>query len=229
MDISDDFRDLNFQVGVIAHYVYDFIHMSFTHMENSIREISGISAQEFTKKPIQETLGELIEISHLHAINEMVSKSIQQKYLSIEENELITVNLSYNILTRKQENKRLLVQFFVSEQENGIPTKSKGRISDISHIQKDGLPHMFIVKDNKVIFEERANPDMIIKNTSIPLSRTEINILRHTAKGMTPKEISEILHISISTLYTHRKNIRNKMEMDINAVISLLRDKEFLS
>lgn len=45
---------------------------------------------------------------------------------------------------------------------------------------------------------------------SIDLSKREIDILVSVSKGMTNKEISDTLNISINTVITHRKNITKK-------------------
>lgn len=224
---SEKERDY-FQSGASAYYVFNMHTFQFEYIDDSIEEISGIPADEYISKPLPETLGEIIEIAHLDIINNYVARSMDS---SIQKEPLngITVNLLYNILTRDNKNKRILTKFFISEFKDGVPYLTKGKITDISHIQREGLPHCFLVKDQQIIYEIKPQPEDLLKVSSIPISRTEVNILRATAAGMAPKEIAAKLNVSISTLYTHRKNIRNKMKMDINAVITLLRKKGYIS
>jgi DNA-binding CsgD family transcriptional regulator len=197
-------------------------------MDEAIEDITGIPANEFQDKTPLETLGEITEVSHLEGINEFVNKSIE-KHLSPDEKNPITINLVYNIVTRRQEKKRLHVRYIFSEFEGNTPTFTKGVATDITHIQKDGMPVFFIVKNNRVIYREVGQPEILLRKSSIPLSRTELNILRLTSKGFSAKEISVLMKISLSTLYTHRKNIKAKMGKDINFVISMLRGKGFIS
>jgi DNA-binding CsgD family transcriptional regulator len=216
-----------FQSGASAYYIFNMESYKFEYIDDSIEEISGIPKDDFLNKPLPETLGEIIELSHLEIINEFVKKSMDSS-IHKEPNNGITVNLLYNILSRDNKNKRILTKFFIFEFKDGIPFLTKGKITDITHIQREGLPHCFLVKDQQIIFEEKPRPEELIKISSIPISRTEVNILRATASGLSPKEITTKLNVSISTLYTHRKNIRNKMKMDINGVITLLRKKGYI-
>lgn len=52
------------------------------------------------------------------------------------------------------------------------------------------------------------------------LTDREQDILKQIASGKTAKEISNELHISIHTIYTHRKNIMKKL--DINSPVQLV-------
>jgi DNA-binding CsgD family transcriptional regulator len=223
---SEKDRDY-FQSGASAYYIFNMFTYKFEYIDDSIIEISGIPASDFLAKPLTETLGEIMEISHLDIINEYVKRSMDPS-IHKEAYNGITINLIYNILTKDHLSKRILTKFFISEFRDDIPYLTRGKITDISHIQKDGLPHCFLVKDQQIIFEEKPKAEDLLKISSIPISRTEVNILRATASGLAPKEIATKLNVSISTLYTHRKNIRNKMKMDINAVITLLRKKGYI-
>jgi DNA-binding NarL/FixJ family response regulator len=49
------------------------------------------------------------------------------------------------------------------------------------------------------------------------LSRREIDIIRLTVAGYQAKEIAERLHLSVHTVYTHRKNIRKKLHIHTTA------------
>lgn len=54
------------------------------------------------------------------------------------------------------------------------------------------------------------NREIEKKENDIELSRREKDILVEIAKGLTNKEISEKLHLSVNTVMTHRKNITRK-------------------
>lgn len=49
------------------------------------------------------------------------------------------------------------------------------------------------------------------------LSRREIDIIRLTVSGYQAKEIAAMLHLSVHTVYTHRKNIRKKLQINTTA------------
>ncbi|MBQ2852284.1 MAG: response regulator transcription factor [Bacteroidales bacterium] len=54
------------------------------------------------------------------------------------------------------------------------------------------------------------NSDETTSQENIELSNREIDVLVSVAKGMTNKEISDLLSISVHTVITHRKNIVKK-------------------
>lgn len=217
-----------FQSGTSARYIYDARTNSFVEMDESMGEITGIPRDEFLKKTPQEALSEVAEMSHIEATNDFFMRSMYPLIPSDQQKQ-ITANLIYNIRTRDNEHKRLHVKYRIIKYENNQPVLLEGITTDITHIQRDGLPTFFLVQDNKVIHWEEADPHEVVKKSTIPLSRTEINLLRLTSAGNSPEEIATKMHISISTLYTHRKNIKGKMGKDINHVISLLREKGIIS
>lgn len=218
----------SFQTGTSAYYLYDITRDAFVYMDEAIEDITGIPASEFINKTPLETLGEVTEYSHLEAINEFAYNTVTPK-IGTAEDDPITVNLIYNIFSRDNVHRRIHIKYVFTEFDNNIPRYTKGVTTDITHIQKDGLPVFFLMKNNKLILREVPDADAIIKKSSLPLSRAEINVLRFTARGKAPKEIAEIMKIGLSTLYTHRKNIKNKMKKDINFVIAMLREKGFIS
>ena len=54
------------------------------------------------------------------------------------------------------------------------------------------------------------NNDETPQNESVDLSNREVDVLVCVAKGMTNKDISDMLNISVHTVITHRKNIVKK-------------------
>jgi DNA-binding CsgD family transcriptional regulator len=122
--------------------------------------------------------------------------------------------------------KRILCQYRpIAFSEAGYPMETTGYWTDITHIKKDGLPVMFAVIDNKIDFVEMANPEYLIKSPNIIFTSKEIEIIKMTSDGNRIKEISDKMKISISTVYTHRKNIKMKSEKEMNQVINELKSK----
>lgn len=63
---------------------------------------------------------------------------------------------------------------------------------------------------NKLLNILNNNDDSSSQNESVELSNREEDVLVCVAKGMTNKDISEALNISVHTVITHRKNIVKK-------------------
>ncbi len=72
---------------------------------------------------------------------------------------------------------------------------------------------------------EFANPEMVIKSPSIIYTSKEIRLIKLTSDGFRIKEIANKMNISVSTVYTHRKNIRLKSEKEMNQVINEMKMK----
>ena len=63
---------------------------------------------------------------------------------------------------------------------------------------------------NKMFNLINNNDDYSSQNESVDLSNRETDVLICVAKGMTNKDISDMLNISVHTVITHRKNIVKK-------------------
>lgn len=61
------------------------------------------------------------------------------------------------------------------------------------------------------IFEKSFSPSVM--NDPLPLSARELEIVQLIAKGLVAKEISRTLNLSTHTVYTHRKNIMEKLKL----------------
>ena len=63
---------------------------------------------------------------------------------------------------------------------------------------------------NKMLNLQNNNDETSAQNESVDLSNREVDVLVCVAKGMTNKDISDMLNISVHTVITHRKNILKK-------------------
>ena len=63
---------------------------------------------------------------------------------------------------------------------------------------------------NKIMNILNSNDEASSQNESVDLSNRELDVLVCVAKGMTNKDISDMLNISVHTVITHRKNIVRK-------------------
>ena len=96
---------------------------------------------------------------------------------------------------------------------------------DITHLKKDGVPLLYIIVDNKMVFTKQGNPKQMMKSNNIIFSNKEVEVLRLISEGYTIKEMASQLNCSIATIYTHRKNIRLKSNTDINKSMSDLKER----
>ena len=79
-----------------------------------------------------------------------------------------------------------------------------------------------LVMDDKKIFSPEVNEMMKETSDTAPLiSRREREVLQCISEGLTSKEISEKLFISINTVNTHRKSLM--MKLNVNKTADLVR------
>ncbi len=74
-------------------------------------------------------------------------------------------------------------------------------------IEINDTSQKYISKLNEIVNQKKHDEK---SDDSFELSRREIDVLIAVAKGMTNKEISDQLNISIHTVISHRKNITKK-------------------
>lgn len=79
-----------------------------------------------------------------------------------------------------------------------------------------------LVMDNKKVFSPEVNEMMKETSDTAPLiSRREREVLQCVSEGLTSKEISDKLFISINTVNTHRKSLM--MKLNVNKTADLVR------
>lgn len=105
----------------------------------------------------------------------------------------------------------LLDMLIIEADENGFPIRSLVTTTNIDPFKKDNLVYYNIMKRDssqiyEVVFEGFANDPLA---ASVLTSR-ETEILTLISNGFTNKMISDKLHISETTVKTHRRNIITK-------------------
>jgi DNA-binding CsgD family transcriptional regulator len=219
------------KVGPIANFIYDFSTDRFTEMDESIYEITGILKKSFLSNSPGDSLSAIVEQSHSEALPMLIKSSFDllEEYGKEENENNLIANIEHNIVSKDGTKKRIIVQYIpIVKDESGKPCLNRGCVIDITHIRKDGLPQLFVIKNNRVIRTIVAPSDSIMKNGEIPLSKIEHRIIQRVSEGLQAKEVARDMNISISTLYTHRKHIKAKTGYDINKLISILKEKGLL-
>ncbi|WP_114751578.1 response regulator transcription factor [Pleomorphovibrio marinus] len=65
--------------------------------------------------------------------------------------------------------------------------------------------------------EDDIYHDLDVYKLKFKLSKREFEILKYLAKGMSNKDIADMLHLSIHTVETHRKHIYTKLKVSTSA------------
>jgi PAS domain-containing protein len=215
----------NFPIGTQVSFRYNIAESIFIDINSDIEKLTGIPKSEVLEEDGASLFAEIVPEENIEALGDLIQKSygICKQY---SQSKSVVINIDFSIKTRDKKNKRILSQYRpVAFSETGYPLQTTGYWTDITHMKKDGLPVLFAVIDNKIEFVEFANPEYLIKSPNIIFTSKEIEVIKMTSDGHRIKEIADKMKISISTVYTHRKNIKMKSEKEMNQVINELKSK----
>jgi hypothetical protein len=224
-DSKQEVEQVFFPIGITVSFHYDLINSKFKMVGSDIEKLVGIGAKEILNNNGIDFLAEVMVDEQVEALGILIQHSYQlcAKYSNPLE---VVFNIDYNIVTRQKEHKRILCQYRAAQVNDlGYPTETIGYWTDITHFRKEGLPTLFVMTNNKLDYVEFANPEMVIKSHSIIYTNKEITLIKLTSDGYRIKEIANKMNISVSTVYTHRKNIRLKSEKEMNQVINDMKAK----
>jgi predicted DNA-binding protein (UPF0251 family) len=206
--------------------MYDIASGYFTAVEASFEDVTGYPPNEVVLADATSFITQLVLEEHLLVISNLILHSYEICQQRKGKDESIAVHMEYNIKTKTGLNKRVIIQYTpLVYEKDGYPRITEGRISDISHFKKDGLPLLYVIADNRLVHFEQADPKDMVRSKNVLFSKKELEILKLVSEGFSIKEVAARLKTSISTIYTHRKNIRQKSQEDINKIIVDLKQR----
>jgi regulator of cell morphogenesis and NO signaling len=135
------------------------------------------------------------------------------------------------ITDKLTEIKKLIIKYYPTN-----PTSTEGTVtytlisvmSDLWHTEHDFADHCAIEDDilrpaliqNKDRYAERRQT-AALKDASEELSERERDVLVQIVKGLSNKEIANVLHISTHTVVSHRKHITRKLNIHSSAGLTI--------
>ena len=133
------------------------------------------------------------------------------------------------ITDKLTEIKNLIIKYYPSQSlsTNSLTTQSLVSVmSDLWHTEQDFADHCAIEDDilRPVLQQSSAHKpssSQTIKPSNEFLSDREIDILVQVVKGLSNKEIADVLFISPHTVITHRKNITRKLNIHSTAGLTI--------
>ena len=97
-------------------------------------------------------------------------------------------------------------------------------MSDLWHTEQDFADHCAIEDDilRPALSNAQENqPSQVTKQEVEALSERELDVLIQVVKGLSNKEIADVLCISTHTVITHRKNITRKLNIHSTAGLTI--------
>lgn len=223
-EIENNSFHFNF-IGESADFTYNFYLGYFTYFSENIYNLTGRPANEIVFHDATEFIVEIVADEHLESLCKLSEKALSLCKEYRNKKELI-LNIEFNISLKDNSQKRILCQFTpVKYDEDFSPIITKGTYTDITHIKKSGLPFLYIIANKELVYTETADPQMVINTKDFPFTPKEIQVIKLLSGGFRINEIAHELNISISTVYTYKRNIKFKSGLDLAVIINSLKEK----
>ena len=132
------------------------------------------------------------------------------------------------ITDKLTEIKNLIIKYFPSQSTTHQGTVTYTLISvmsDLWHTEQDFADHCAIedeiLRPSLTHLTRPANQAIFMKEEEGELSERENDVLVQIVKGLSNKEIADVLCISVHTVITHRKNITRKLHIHSTAGLTI--------
>jgi len=223
-DIENNSGQFNF-IGESADFIYNFNLGYYTFLSESIYKLTGIPANEIVFHDAIEFITEIVAEEHFESLCKLSENALALCKDYQNEKEL-SLNIEFNIKLKDHTQKRILCQFAPVKYDAELnPVITKGTYTDITHIKKSGLPFLYIMANKELVYSETADPQTVINANKLPYTRKEIDVIKLFSEGYRINEIAQTLNISISTVYTYKRNIKFKTGLDLAVIITSLKEQ----
>jgi DNA-binding CsgD family transcriptional regulator len=199
-------------------FIMDHSTMKYPYVSDNFEAITGYSAEKLYNEGIYYILGSLHpdDLARFKAITNTLLDTIAP----LPKSDILECCMSYDYRIRFADGT------YHSMLQHNIPlTLNEEKkivhvltvLCDISMFKRN-----FNTAYRVVVHKDESNPVTIAEGTigNAPqpkISLREKEIIKLTAKGMTEKQIAELLCISIQTVKTHRKNLLQKTQVKNSA------------
>lgn len=216
-----------FPFGPQASFILSNTYHILLEVTGSLREILEQDTIDWKRQMMADLLQALVVPNHLKATLQLFQKATEKlRYLN---DPSATANIEFNIKSQDGREKRLMMQLCVIQHSNiQLHNIIIGNLVDISHFIKEGSPRLVLLRGNTVMERDVPTAEDILKSESLQITPKELSMLALKAKGMRGKEIAETLGISLLTVYSMTRDIKQKSNMDIYPLIQKLKEKGLL-
>jgi DNA-binding CsgD family transcriptional regulator len=222
--LSRNANQFGFPFGPQSSFILSNTYHILLEVSGSLHDILEQNTVDWKRQMMADLLQAYVVPNHLKATVQLFQKATERlRYLN---DPLVTANIEFNIKNQEGKEKRLMMQLCIIQHPNSqLNHIILGNLVDISHFIKEGSPRLILLLGNKVIERDVPTAEDILKNESLQITPKELNILTLKAKGMRGKEIAETLGISLLTVYSMTRDIKQKSNMDIYPLIQKLKEK----
>jgi DNA-binding CsgD family transcriptional regulator len=189
----------DFHKGQIIHADGNFESLSSVKKEKWIGLSPMEMAQFFHPADVEKMQAFVVYIAGMYA---GITPKDQNK---------VKASILFRLLNSKKQYQWCQMDYPGMHYENGIPHFLLFRISDISHLTKEGKCCLFVHdqrnKENTMFYCEDEQVVLKPYHEEKPLSQREMEVISCLMKGLISKEIATVLKISKNTVENHKQNI----------------------
>lgn len=208
-DLEVHKRLLNlFHIGPYYYYVFNCSTAGFDYLDQQASEITGYRIDELSPHFF-------LGIVHPEDASYVVDfeDKITSFYEQLPFEKLMSYKSSYDyrIMLRDGRYIRILQQVTVIQVGgDGSIFRTFGVHTDISHLKSKGTPVLNIMELNGAQIASNFACRLTAGGGGVSLTQRELQIVRLMADGHYSDQIADLLHISVNTVKTHRRNIMAK-------------------
>ncbi|MBL7471518.1 response regulator transcription factor [Robertkochia sediminum] len=208
-----------FSPGHSYHYVANFKNLELKFVSDTVIDFTGVSKEKVT---FHDLLAVADDDQHeMIKLKEQVTYDFYFNYLSLEERKKFKVVYLYKMHDPEGRSRIILAQALpLSLDEDGNLENVLSVHTDVSYlcVQPDNSVSYFSLDGRKSYvnintaqgkFDPDAQPSRNLLDVLTPREKEIVSLL---AKGLSSKEISGQLHVSVHTVNKHRKNILAKTQ-----------------
>ncbi len=207
--------------------IYDFREMKPIYITENVREIIGLSRDEYLKVGARLMFSKLLPShSSFPLLASKKTESILRNIGSSEKQNVFATVCGLSLEhPEKGYIKILMQQYFMDCENNNISPRVLSTMRDVSHLQKDDFYWFRLThgKSNELVTVYH-NKDEKVGNSMDIISVREKEVLLLIERGLETDEIAQALSISRNTVNNHRQNMLNRLgARDTTALIELAR------
>lgn len=168
---------------------------------------------------------------HMHYEDAKVFKyvrSLIDGHLDSDYSVAVFASGHHSIHNKLEELKDIIIRYLPQKENNLL----NAVLFDIINCEQDLIAHCLVEDKLFVPVALKAEAELEAKPTSeiaesgadtyaTPLSQREREIIACVAKGLSNKEIADVLHISVNTVTTHRRNLAQKLQIHSPAALAI--------
>jgi DNA-binding NarL/FixJ family response regulator len=207
--------EITARLGSYRHFLYiqkpfcleEIYQLAISLSENWLMQHQLTSIKEELEKRVVEKTADLLQ-TNKRLQDEICERVELAEQLRTKSKKLENMNTTLNMLLEKREQDR------VDADEKILQNLTLQVKPFVERLQNSGLSETqtrYLDMIKKGHAEITSSFSQQLTSTSLNLTPSEVQVANFIKSGKSTKEIANILNLSVRTIETHRKNIRNKM------------------